>query len=92
MSPSNANEEAEMSDKPYANLLGKAMYAQVATWFDISNAVKNLSPFQKNPGLDHWKALIHLLSYLQSTSHFKLTFQPPLDLLLKEYHHWQVNG
>ena len=77
MSPTSEYEVYEMRDKPYVNLLGKVMYAQVGTRFDISNAVKNLSRFQKNPGLIHWRALLHLLGYLKSTAHFKLTYRPP---------------
>ena len=46
MCPSTKFEVDEMKDKPYANLLGKAMYAQVGMRYDISNAVKNLSHFQ----------------------------------------------
>ena len=77
MSPTSEVEVNEMKDKPYANLLGKLMYAQVGTRFNISNAVKNLSRFQKNPGLIHWRALLHLLGYLKSTAHYKITYRPP---------------
>ena len=77
MCPSNKSEVDEMKDKPYANLLGKAMYAQVGTRYDISNTIKNLSCFQKNPGILHWWALLHLLRYLKATAHYKLTYCPP---------------
>ena len=76
MSPTSEVEVDKMKDKPYANLLGKVMYAQVGTRFDISNTEKNLSRFQKNPGLIHWRALLHLLGYLKSTAHYKITYRP----------------
>ena len=66
-----------MKDKPYAKILGKVMYIQVGTRFDISNVVRNLSQLQKNPGSQHWRALIHLLGYLKATAHYQLIYRPP---------------
>ncbi|XP_073033692.1 secreted RxLR effector protein 161-like [Primulina eburnea] len=34
---------------------------------DIAYAVRKLSRFTSNPGVEHWKAIIRLLSYLRST-------------------------
>ena len=53
------------------------MYMQVRTCFDGLNVVHNLSRFQKNPGTQHWQALIHLLGYLKVAAHYKLIYQPP---------------
>ena len=74
MCPTTDVERDEMAGKPYVNLLGKIMYAQVRTRYDVSNVVKNLSRFQKNLGMMHWQALLHLLGYLKATAHYKLTY------------------
>ena len=74
MCPTTDIERDEMAGKPYVNLLGKIMYAQVRTRYDVSNVVKNLSRFQKNLDMMHWQALLHLLGYLKATAHYKLTY------------------
>ncbi len=84
MCPTSEFKAADMKDKPYANLLGKAMHAQVGTQFDISNTVKTLSRFQKNPGLIHWHVLLHLLGYLKATAHYEITYRPPPTRTLPE--------
>jgi hypothetical protein len=63
-----------MADKPYREVLGSIMWAQVATRPDLSFAVNLLARFQINPGPAHWKALMHVLAYIKATLHYKLTY------------------
>ena len=69
-----------MADKPYAQLVGSLMYLAIATRPDIAKAVGVLSRFTANPGLQHWKAAIHLCRYVSRTVNYKLTYAPdPLN-------------
>ena len=60
MSPKTDSEKKEMGDKPYQPVLGSVMWGQLATRPDLSFAVSLLSRFQANPGIDHWKSLLHV--------------------------------
>ena len=56
------------------------MYLAIATRPDIAKAVGVLSRFTANPGLQHWKAAIHLCRYVSRTVNYKLTYAPdPLN-------------
>lgn len=63
-----------MKDKPYQEVLGSIMYAQMGTQPDLSHAIASLSRFSTDPGVEHWKALTHVLRYLKATSHFRLRY------------------
>ncbi|KNZ62717.1 hypothetical protein VP01_12301g1, partial [Puccinia sorghi] len=39
-------------------------------------AVSILSSFNQDPGITHWKELVHCWKYLQGTKHLQLTLQP----------------
>ena len=41
---------------------------------DIALAIGKLSQFTRNPGQEHWDALIHLLRYLKSTINYGLHY------------------
>ncbi len=58
-----------MKDKPYREVLGGVMWAQVGTRLDLSYAVNLLARFQINPGPAHWLALMHVLAYIKATLH-----------------------
>lgn len=75
-SPSNDEEEHEMKGVPYATAVGALNYAAVATRPDISLAIHRLSRYLHNPGPRHWKAVKHLLRYLQGTKDLRLTYAP----------------
>ena len=72
--PQIAQERAFMADKPYRELLGSIMYAQIATRPDLSHAVSTLSKFASNPGRVHWNALTHVLRYIRGTLNYKITY------------------
>ncbi len=72
MSPTTDSKCEAMEDKPYRPLLGAAMWGQLATRPDLSYAVSVLSRYQINPGLKHWKALLHVMGYIWKTIKFGL--------------------
>ena len=65
-----------MAKRPYMNAVGAINYATVATRPDIAYAVHCLTRHNNNPGESHWKAVKHLMRYLQGTKDLKLTYRP----------------
>jgi Reverse transcriptase (RNA-dependent DNA polymerase) len=63
-----------MADKPYHEVLGSIMYAQIGTRPDLSYAVLTLSKYASNPGITHWNALMHILQYIKVTLNYKITY------------------
>ena len=63
-----------MKDKPYSEVLGSLMYAQVGTRPDIAFAITSLSRFMTNPGKPHWLALLHMMRYIKGTLSYKLRY------------------
>lgn len=51
--PTTTEDHQYMKDKPYREVLGSVMYAQIATRPDLSYAVTTLSKFSSNPGREH---------------------------------------
>ena len=60
-SPSTDEDQQFMAGKPYCQVLGSIMYAQIATCPDLSYAVSTLSKFASDPGKPHWTALMWVL-------------------------------
>ncbi|MBW0546946.1 hypothetical protein O181_086661, partial [Austropuccinia psidii MF-1] len=58
----------------YRSTMGTLSYLSVATRPDISFAVSSLSQFLENPGIGHWNAFLHVLSYLKGTSDLGLLY------------------
>jgi len=56
------------------------MWGQLATQPDLSFAVSLLSRFQAAPGIDHWKALMHVVGYIKNTLDYGLTYRRDADL------------
>jgi hypothetical protein len=69
-----------MDDKPYRAVLGSVMWGQLATQPDLSFAVSLLARFQINPGVDHWKGLMHVIGYIKNTMDYGLTYYRDSDL------------
>jgi hypothetical protein len=80
MSPKTVSERKEMEDKPYRSLLGSVMWGQLATRPDLSFSVSLLACFQANPGIDHWKALLHVMGYIKNTIDYGLTYSRDSDI------------
>jgi len=60
MSPKTDSERKDMADKPYRPVLESVMWGQLATRPNLSFAVSLLSRFQADPGIEHWKGLLHV--------------------------------
>jgi hypothetical protein len=56
-----------MKSVSYALAIGSIMYAQVCTRPNLAFTTGMLGRYQKNPGIDHWKAVKKTLRYLQGT-------------------------
>ena len=56
------------------------MWGQSAMRPDLSFAVSLLSRFQANPGLEHWKALLHVVGYIKNSMDYGLTYSQDTDL------------
>ena len=80
MSPKTDSEKRQMDDKPYRPILGSVMWGQLATRPDLSFAVSLLSRFQANPGIEHWKALMHVIGYVKNTIDYGLTYSRDGDI------------
>jgi hypothetical protein len=74
MSPTSAQEIEGMRSIPYTQAVGALMYLAVATRPDIAYSVGVLARFNKNPGMQHWKAVKHLFRYLKGTLDYRLTY------------------
>ncbi|RVX20652.1 Retrovirus-related Pol polyprotein from transposon TNT 1-94 [Vitis vinifera] len=73
--PKNDLEKKQMDKIPYAYAVGSIMYAQVCTRPDIAYVVGLLGRYQSNPGIDIWKVVKKVLSYLQGTKDYMLTYR-----------------
>ena len=51
--PENKLQKEQMTNIPYASVVGSLMYAHVCTRPDIAYAIGMLGRYQSNPGLDH---------------------------------------
>ncbi|MBW0542513.1 hypothetical protein O181_082228 [Austropuccinia psidii MF-1] len=49
-------------------------YLSTATRPDLSYSISALSQFLENPGIQHWKAFLHVLKYLKGTHHLGLVY------------------
>ena len=80
MSPKTDWEKKRMDDKPYRSILGLVMWGQLVTQPDLSFSVSLLAQFQANPGMEHWKALMHVIGYIRNTIDYGLTYSRNADL------------
>ena len=53
MCPKTPNEKEQMSEVPYASVVGSLMYAMMCTRLDICYAIGLVRRFQSNPGPKH---------------------------------------
>ena len=80
MSLKTESKKWEMKDKPYCPILGSIIWGQLITWPDLSFSVSLLARFQANPGIEHWKALLHIIGYIKNTFNHGLTYSQDFDL------------
>jgi hypothetical protein len=55
--PQNQYEKNKMKSVQYAFAIGSIMYAQICTRPDLAFTIGMLGRYQKNPGVEHWKAV-----------------------------------
>jgi hypothetical protein len=84
MCPKTPEERKNMENVPYASALGSLMYAMLFTRPDLCFVVGLLSRYQKNPGIEHWKQIKHVLSYVKATLDYSLSFNQK-ELQLQGY-------
>ena len=63
-----------MRKVPYASVVGSLMYAMLCIRPDICYVMGIVSRFQSNPGLGHWIAVKHILTYLRRTRNYMLVY------------------
>lgn len=73
MPSDNANAE-ELAKIPYQEAVGSLLYLAQGTRPDIAFAVNDVSRFNSNYSLAHWKAVKRILRYLSGTINYKLCF------------------
>jgi hypothetical protein len=73
--PSSDKEKEIMKNKPYREILGKLNYYTCTLRTDINFAVNYLARFMDNPGIDHWKCLLHLLAYIRDQPYAYITYK-----------------
>ena len=85
MNASNQDEVEFMKKIPYQECVGALLYLSQRTRPDINIAVNHVSRFAKNPGPEHWNAVIRIFSYLKQTKDYSLIIDGTSELLLKGY-------
>ncbi|KAL1564721.1 Integrase catalytic domain-containing protein [Salvia divinorum] len=73
--PANDKDRKEMSDIPYANIIGSIMYTMVCTRPDLSHAVSVTSRFMADHGREHWLALKWILRYLKKSANYGILYK-----------------
>ena len=72
---SNPENPVNMSKFPYMSTVSALMYLAIGTRPDIMYTVSKLTQFNANPGPEHWKAVKHVMRYLQGTKNLHLTYR-----------------
>ena len=86
-----------MAKVPFRMLLGKLMWGAKATRLDLSQPVHDIARFQSKPGLNHWKALLHILVYVKVTLDYGITYRSdgtlrPIGYVNASYGHCTDTG
>ena len=72
--PVTASDKEEMSNIPYASVIGYIMYAMLSTQSVVALPLCLTSRFQSNPSMDHWTAVKNILKYLKRTRDMVLVY------------------
>jgi hypothetical protein len=70
---------------PYASAIGSIIYAKACTCPYFAFTIGKLGKYQKNLGIDHWKAVKKALRYLQGTKGFMLYYRRSSSLQIVGY-------
>ena len=69
------NENENVENWPFRELVGILMWLSISTRPDIANAVRAVSRYCTAPRAIHWKAALGVLEYINGTSEYVITFQ-----------------
>ena len=72
----------------YRSVIGALLYISCCTRPDIAFAVNKLAKYSNNPGVVHYRAMLHLIGYLKGTSNRSLKFYSNL----KNAHFQHIQG
>ncbi|MBW0503680.1 hypothetical protein O181_043395 [Austropuccinia psidii MF-1] len=72
-------EKFQALNSNYRSAVGSLSYLCSATRPDLSHSVSTLSQFLEKPGIQHWKAFLHVLRYLRGTNDIELNYQRNID-------------
>lgn len=73
--PKTDRDVKEISQVPYANVVGSIMYTMICTRPDLAHSISVVSRFMANPGKHHWEALKWILRYLKSSSSVGILYE-----------------
>ncbi|MBW0472937.1 hypothetical protein O181_012652 [Austropuccinia psidii MF-1] len=68
------NKEQLVDQTRFQLVLGSLMYISLGSRLDINFAVNFMARFSSNTGVQHWKALDHLIVYLSKHGHQPLVY------------------
>lgn len=72
--PKTEEERKEMSNLPFASIVGSVMYTMVCTRPDIAHAISCVSRYMSDPGKTHWQALKWILRYLKGSENVGILY------------------
>ena len=58
----------------YRSIIGALLYVSCCTRPDITYAVNKLAKFSNNPGVIHFRAIIHLIGFIKGNSNKGIKF------------------
>ena len=91
MCPTTEKEKADMAKLPYRQIIGSLRHLEQWTRPDIATALNVLSSFQANPGRQHHRELMFLLSYVNNTRNLALNYGATCNPAAKQMGH-DVSG
>jgi phage anti-repressor protein len=72
MCPITEDDKEYCNKLPYKSILGQLLYIAITARPDIATAISECGRFAINPGIDHWKALLKIVAYLNTTQNYEL--------------------
>jgi Reverse transcriptase (RNA-dependent DNA polymerase) len=82
---STLNQASQMNGVSYSEAIGSVLWLTVISWPDTTYAVGVLSQFIQNLGPAHWEGIERVISYLDSTKDYWITFCGNNKTLLEGY-------
>ena len=67
-------DDEQVTDEPVREVLGSLLWLSTMTRVDIANAVRAVARHAHAPTDRHWRAVVHILKYLNGTRGYGLTF------------------